>query len=364
MSEDGSVVAHVASTSATPRSARHKKKSPLAKLASHKVTPRQSAEKDLVLGAELQDSHSREDLAEALNRQRLSSESKPAYPIEAEVHLAQNAATQQEDSDEGIELGGMQDRSDPFRNTLSKQRGIEVLQNLKPQTITLGGEKDRKKIFRVGGNDSEEEEASPMSEGEHGSGGFEIVGKQLVTKGEKRYREQNSDGDELVRDTGAIRSTKRSSVEKRQIPNTSQLQRETCQANVRHENTSHRTERRSVGTSSKNGAVPNGDRTFGAKFEIHDDDDILQTYQQQLLRTDTDDEIGDQLGDMHRPPRSFSPQSRPATSGSLMSQASVISSSMFKDGPVADALQNDTLTQGSSQSSVMPMVSTAEARNR
>ena len=160
----------------SPRSAR-KKKSHLAKLAAKK---RESDESSSELGSRssLLDS-SRNNQSDALRRQSLERQSYERlgrHSNEDDNVRGSNRYSRDDDSDEGIGLGAKSNYRNNERQRLPSDRTLNRFQSMK-----------------VNGQDSEEESDSD----------------ERTSKGEKRNREQNSDGDDLKRDTGHFQTKKK-----------------------------------------------------------------------------------------------------------------------------------------------------------
>ena len=157
--------------SGTPRSGRTKKKSTLSRLALKAGTnPHESedSEQESVPYSSRR-STSRDDLADSLHRQRLGTDSR--YPIDADVSVSRNNQYRS-DSDEGIELNT---GSSGFNSTGRRQ----LPEIPRRHTSTLQ--------TRIQ-TDSDEDDDDDDDDG--------YVDRSQV-QGEKRYRDQNSDGDDL-----------------------------------------------------------------------------------------------------------------------------------------------------------------------
>ena len=150
----------------TPRSGRKKKSSALSRLAAQKgksITPHQSFNSD-------------------------GGDKAPKYPIDANVEIQnreERRSTYEEESDEGIEMAG---------STYNSSYGLNVKDSLKLDT-SHGSTLKKFKHLKMD---------SVVSDDETGEKNYHPI----KIKGEKRFRDANSSGEELAVDTGRVKGKK------------------------------------------------------------------------------------------------------------------------------------------------------------
>lgn len=384
----------------SPRS--YKKKSGLAKLAASRghrkvASSEESDEVDSYARSSHYGSRSRDELADSLHRQSLRS---PRYPIDADVEVRDSSRSRgysrgamEDDSDEGIELNnsGRYGTSSHSRST-NNDGTINRLKSLNVDTL-----------------DSQESETENYGRSYQSSS----------YKGEKRYRDQNSDGDDMARDLGRSRNRK-------QLVGTGTLDSDdqdiidSMPTHHRYSRTSSTGKTSPLRSHSPDRSPSRLDRYSNmdvdklgnsssdelggtySRAKSDDESDLYDRYRQILSKEngknnkksyssssgyrnilEEDNELEDNVPDLRRkvltqnarsvyPARAGSPLpslQKKDTIGSVHSNSSV-SSSLFRSlgdrqWSMASAPHADDVSQRSFQSSsVLPLISTKQARNR
>ena len=337
--------------SGTPRSARVKKKSALSRLAERSGnTPRGSLGSDPEMTPPSPRVNRHDDLIDTLYRQRLSAEAQST----ASDNYKRGNHYDRTDSDEGIEMNTAPDEivSEQLRGSLTKH-----------QSLAIGSKKLLQSDDEVSDDDNEDDDL-----------------QSSYSKGEKRYRDQNSDSDDLK--GRSHKEPLRSSPQYADHTNERPRSRLGYDADV---NLSGRYQQQHRNSSDDDDYKPDSKSEqsldLGKRLSMkHTGDNLTMLYHDALMRhesdsqrndLDSDSERDDGLADLkhHSPsPPKYSDRSpehhtysHKISSASLMSTIS--SRTFMLDGDKPDPFAEQS--QDSLQStSVLPLISTKEARNR
>ena len=351
----------------TPRSGRSKKKSTLSKLADKKGRGHLNISDDSDENSPRNSQRDRhryndddDDDEPYMHRSRYSNQSSgsyPRYPIDAKVQIANDRdSDDDEESDEGVEVSG---RSAGNRSTRLPSDGtLNRLRSLNMETS----------LNRYGDRSS------------------------LDHKGEKRFRDQNSDGDEMDRDSSRTRYRKQhvaspDSEEQDSDDYTLSRTKRTPEAMRRSlgatTSSSHRMDVDDYDTPDYDPRNYSSSRKGPSALNTSGINDDLKRYQAMLERTDrnSDDdmmerrEMADNVPDLgHRfsPPRHSALSPTPPMQRRDYHNDSIgySNSSMKGIGRPWSAAEkagnyDEMMSQRSyASSSVLPLISTKEARNR